>query len=233
MQGIRIILNYVGAQFDIALLNVTGYVDTTTCQELAQYLEKLIEKKHFHIIINLEGVSYISSAGWGVFMGEIKNVRDKGGDIKIVQLPAEVFEVFQMLEFNRILNHYDTVEEAIDEFDVIRGIDLTFIDREAMQLRQSMMPTASEGIPASSIIMDGDNHPGSAGQKLSVRDFPLTEKIKMIVLDNPLLNIFQIKNQLGTPKYGEVKIGFFKLRAVLKELSLDTKEKRYRFYRSR
>lgn len=232
MQGIRIILNYVGAQYDIALLNVTGYVDTTTCQELAQYLEKLIEKKHFHIIINLEGVSYISSAGWGVFMGEIKNVRDKGGDIKIVQLPAEVFEVFQMLEFNRILNHYDTIEEAMNEIDVIRGIDLTFVDQEAMQLRQSMTPS-SEGILASSIIMEGDNHPGSSGQKLSVRDFPLTEKLKMIVLDNPLLNIFQIRNQLGSSKYGDIKIGLFRLRSVLKELSLDTKEKRYRFYRSR
>ena len=121
MQGIKIGIQKVGAQFDICLLNISGYVDTTTCQELSQIIQELIQEKHFHIIGDLGGVTYISSAGWGVFMGEIKGIREKGGDIKVVHMNPEVFEVFEMLEFNRILNYYDSVEEAIN--DVVPSVN--------------------------------------------------------------------------------------------------------------
>jgi len=125
MQGIKISVNYVGARFDIALITVLGYVDTTTCQELAKVFENIIKQKQYLIVADLGGVTYISSAGWGVFVSEIKNIQDRGGDLKIVQMSHEVFEVFEMLEFNKILNYYDSIEEAIDEFDIIRGIDIS------------------------------------------------------------------------------------------------------------
>ena len=42
----------------------------------------------------------------------------------------------------------------------------------------------------------------------------------------------KIKKTLRQPEYGVLKIGYWKLRSLLKSLELDTKEKRYRFYRS-
>jgi anti-anti-sigma factor len=221
MQGIRVGIQKVGTQFDICLLNISGYVDTTTCQELTQTIQALTDQKNILFITDLGGVTYISSAGWGVFMGEIKGIREKGGDIKIVHMNPEVFEVFEMLEFNRILNYYDSVEEAINEFDLLRGFDITHsLER----------PPETD---ASLEISQETNQAPVLSQEMTVSDFPLVEKIKRIIIENPFFSLQDIQSELNTSNYGYVRIHWWKLRSLLKSLSLETKEKRYRFYRSR
>lgn len=231
MQGIKIDTHFVGAKMDIALITVLGYVDTTTCQELTKEFRSLIEKEYYQIITDLGGVSYISSAGWGVFVGEIKNIRDRGGDIKIVQMSVEVFEVFEMLEFNRILNYYHTVEEAVDEFDIMRGIDVTK-PAESLKRKKSAVQ-----YPKSHVRREVGKRSRSKTEtekpSLPVRDFPLIEKIKLIVIEDPLMPSRGIRKVLDSEKYGNVRIGILKLRSILRKLNLDSKEKRYRYYRSR
>jgi anti-sigma B factor antagonist len=234
MQGIKLSINYVGSRLDIALISIIGYVDTTTCQELAKLIQNLIKQKRFQIVADLGGVSYISSAGWGVFVGEIKNIRDQGGDFKIVQMNSEVFEVFEMLEFNRILNYYDSIEEAINEFDIIRGIDITKMDEGARQAQKKSMkplhyPRAS--VAAASKKRGGSTLP--AGNAPVIKDLPLVEKIKMIVIENPFINTRKICKELKKRKYGSVGLGWFRARSILKQLNLENKVKRFRFYRSR
>jgi anti-sigma B factor antagonist len=234
MQGIKISVNYVGARLDIVLITILGYVDTTTCQELAKVIQDLVRQKRYQIVADLGGVTYISSAGWGVFMGEIKNVRDKGGDLKIAQMTPEVFEVFEMLEFNRILNYYDSVEESIDEFDIVRGIDLTRVD-EGSKKRTKNQAANLQNLKSSVAAEEQDQKLGahSTNPSIPLKDFPLMEKVKRIVIENPFWGVRWICRQLNTEKYGSVRIGWFRMRSILKKLNLETKEKRYRFYRSR
>jgi len=233
MQGIQISVHYVGARLDIALISILGHVDTTTCHELTKVIQDLIKQKHYLIIADLGGVSYVSSAGWGVFVGEIKNIRDRGGDLKIVHMSPEVFEVFEMLEFNRILNHYDSLEETIDEFDMIRGIDITQIEETKENLPR--MGTSIR-YPQTAVSLGRKKINESAYSSkptMSLKDYPLMEKVKMIVVDDPFIGIQGIRKELRTEKYGHSKIGWFRMRSILKQLNLETKEKRYRFYRSR
>ena len=232
--GMKIAVNYVGAWLDIVLLTVSGYIDTTTCQELAKVVRDLVIQKRYQFIIDLAGISYVSSAGWGVFVGEIKNIRDKGGDLKVVQMNPEVYEVFEMLEFNRILNTYDTLEEAIDEFDIMRGIDITQAQNEARQLANvntNMSPFRNKSAKA------GGKRVAKKGpvvsSKISVKDFPLNEKVKMIAVENPVWGIRQIRKQLDTEKFGNIRLGRFQIYSILRNLNLETREKRYRFFRSR
>ena len=70
-------------------------------------------------------------------------------------------------------------------------------------------------------------------QTLEEADFPITEKIKKVVIDNPMLNIWSIKKILKSERFGFTDIGVFILRKHLKKMGLDSKAKRYRFYRSR
>jgi len=125
MEGIEISQGKVGTRRDIALLNVTGYVDTMTCSMLLNQITENLNAGILHVIVDMAQVNYVSSAGWGVFVGEIKDIREKGGDLKIVQMTPEVYDVFEMLEFNRILSYYEAIEEAINDFDVSIGLDIT------------------------------------------------------------------------------------------------------------
>jgi len=69
-------------------------------------------------------------------------------------------------------------------------------------------------------------------QTANVARLPLNEKIKRIISGAPLISILQIQKQLKDKKYGSVQIGLIKLYRTLKTLNLNTKEKRYRYYRS-
>ena len=98
---------------DISVISVQGYVDTTTSSELEESLKRLLRKGRYDIVIDLKEVSYISSAGWGIFISEIKEIRENGGDLKLAAMTGDVYEVFELLEFQTILESYDSVDEAV------------------------------------------------------------------------------------------------------------------------
>jgi anti-sigma B factor antagonist len=234
MQGIQIQAHDVGSRLDISLISVSGYIDTTTCQEMAKTIQELMKQNKAQIIVDLGRVTYISSAGWGVFVGEIKNVREKGGDLKFVQMVPEVFEVFEMLEFNKILNFYESVEEAIDEFDLLRGIDITQTDQESLKAAARSPSAVSAEKPMLPLhIQEKRSKLYSDEDEMSYKDYPVVERIKKIVVENPMTGILDIRRRLRTEKYGNVKIGLLRLYGILRTLNLETREKRFRFYRSR
>jgi anti-sigma B factor antagonist len=99
-----------------SILKVSGYLDTTTASELESALYGLLDRSIYRVVVDLSGVNYISSAGWGIFIGEIKRIRSHGGDLKLAGMVGDVHEVFQLLEFHSILEAYPTTQEAIGAF---------------------------------------------------------------------------------------------------------------------
>ena len=101
----------------ISVIKVGGYIEFTTSDELDRVLESLVKTKAYNIIIDLENVDYISSRGWSIFLSKIKEIRENDGDLKLTKMTSDVFEVFKVLEFFWFLSVYDTIEEAISDFD--------------------------------------------------------------------------------------------------------------------
>ncbi|MCD6380025.1 STAS domain-containing protein [bacterium] len=100
----------------ISIVHVSGFIDTTTSSELEKGIKQLLREQRFDIIIDLADVDYVSSAGWGIFISEIKKIRENGGDLKLASMVGDVYEVFELLEFQTILESYDNVEEAVASF---------------------------------------------------------------------------------------------------------------------
>jgi len=240
MQGIDISIAKVGTRRDIALFRVKGYIDTQTCTEMLGQITSVLHQGTFHLIVDMSQVNYVSSAGWGVFVGEIKGIRENGGDLKIVEMTPEVYDVFEMLEFNRILDYYDSLEEAIDDFDLSIGLDLT------KSLAQSYSP--AELTTGEAAVLDppksvsrareaeasrGKARTTFAKPKIDERVLPISEKIKLVIIDNPTLGLVKIRQTLNTDRFGYVNVNWWQLYQMLRKLNLDTREKRLRFYRSR
>lgn len=241
MEGIEFSLSKAGARRDIALLRVKGYIDTQTCAEMLQQMTTVLQQGIYHLIVDMGQVNYVSSAGWGVFVGEIKGIRENGGDLKLVQMTPEVYDVFEMLEFNRILDCYDSLEEAIDDFDLSIGLDIT---KSISQTLPSIDNGSGEVVLArpstarASNWRDGEGprpkaRPAFSRTRIDERRLPLTEKIKVIVVDNPILGARKIRQILNTERFGYTKVSWWEVRKTLRSLNLATKEQRYRFYRSR
>lgn len=113
MEGLNIKVTDKG---DIKVVSCQGYIDTTTSSLLENKMAELIQAKKFKIIMDLGEVDYISSAGWGIFISEIKNIRKNKGDLKLVNMKQEVMEIFELLDFTNILEYYKNTDEAVKKF---------------------------------------------------------------------------------------------------------------------
>lgn len=240
MEGIEISITKVGTRRDIALFRVKGYIDTQTCSEMLTQITRVLREGIYHLIVDMSQVNYVSSAGWGVFVGEIKGIRENGGDLKIVEMIPEVHDVFEMLEFNRILDAYESLEEAIDDFDLSIGLDLTRSISQSYSPAELTTGEVAVLDPPKSVSRLREAEGARAKSrsaftkpKIDERLLPLTEKVKIIVTENPALGVRKIAQSLNTDRFGFVKIGWWKLYQLLRKLNLDTQDKRYRFYRSR
>ncbi len=83
----------------ISIVYVNGYLDAHTAPILEEKLEELTKSGFFKILVNFSELSYISSAGLGVFMGFIEECREQGGDIKMCQMQENVYTIFDLLGF--------------------------------------------------------------------------------------------------------------------------------------
>lgn len=98
---------------EVTLLKVKGFIDTTTAPDFEKAFQGVLKDKKFKLVIDLKDVNYISSAGWGIFISEIKRIRGQKGDLLLVGMNSEVAEVFELLEFNTILKAYPDADSAV------------------------------------------------------------------------------------------------------------------------
>lgn len=101
---------------DVQVLSLHGELDAHTASELEAAIQKCQEEQKVQIVVNGEHLQYISSAGLGVFMAYIEEVRESGGDIKIAALQPKVFNVFDLLGFPMLFDILDTEEDALAKF---------------------------------------------------------------------------------------------------------------------
>lgn len=100
----------------VEVLDLMGELDAYTMPELEAAFEKCQQEGHHKIVVNGAQLLYISSAGLGVFLGDIDEIRKQGGDIKIASLKPYVFNAFDLLGFLQLFTIVETEEEAITLF---------------------------------------------------------------------------------------------------------------------
>lgn len=101
---------------DVAVLRLSGYLDAHTVPHFEEAIQTLLHEGKYKILVDMLHLEYISSAGLGVFMGFIEEVREKGGDIKLCNLSAKVYRVFDLLGFPTLFDILKTEEEALEKF---------------------------------------------------------------------------------------------------------------------
>jgi anti-sigma B factor antagonist len=98
------------------VLDLYGELDAHTASQLEDALKDLINNKKSTIIVNFRELDYIASAGLGVFMAYIEDVRSIGGDIKLTNMNDKVYNVFDLLGFPTLYDIFHNEEEAVKKF---------------------------------------------------------------------------------------------------------------------
>lgn len=76
----------------------------------------LVAKGRKKIVVSLRDVTYIDSCGVGVLIAKLVSVRNKGGDLKLVQLSARSHRVFDICRLTNVFEAFESEDEAIASF---------------------------------------------------------------------------------------------------------------------
>ena len=102
----------------IHVLELRGYLDAHTAPNLEEAFQKLVKAKKFNILVNCKELAYISSAGLGVFMAFIEDIRSNGGDIKMSNMSPKVYNIFDLLGFPMLYEIFSEEHDAVKKLDV-------------------------------------------------------------------------------------------------------------------
>jgi anti-sigma B factor antagonist len=230
MEGIQVSTEIAGSRNHISIIKVGGYIDTTTSSELERALDSLLKQGRFYIIVDLGNVDYISSAGWGIFISEIKSIRENGGDLKLVRMVPDVYEIFELLEFHHILDVYDTVDEAINKFEMLEAAGKPVAKEITLPKPEPVAVAGQMRQESKTAVHKPEEHNISVETaELNPAELSLQEKIKMIIRDNPSFGAFKIKSELYTARYGFSRVGWFAIRSELAKMNLNSRARRYEF----
>lgn len=142
----------------------------------------------------------------------------------------DVYEVFEFLEFHYILKAFDTLQEAIADFD--KSLPRGDATRRIAPADEAFAPADRER-PAPREREPISKQEDYLAQMTDVeaRDESIEEKIKQLVIQNPDNGSIKIMKELNTPAYGNIKLSWFQVMRYLKQLNLNSKKRRIEFFK--
>jgi anti-sigma B factor antagonist len=101
---------------DAAVIYPKGHLDAHNVERFEKEMLKQIENNVFNVVVNCKELNYISSAGMGIIMGYLDEIREKGGDIKLCSVDERVYEIFDLVGFTEIYDFLEDEETAIAKY---------------------------------------------------------------------------------------------------------------------
>ncbi len=100
----------------VAIVKISGVVDSETVDEFSNSLTSLVEKGEYQIVLDIEDLSYINTAGLSVIADVFKKARQNQGSLKILNAPEAIRELLDIVRFTRIIDLFDDEDAALDSF---------------------------------------------------------------------------------------------------------------------
>ena len=101
----------------ILVLRVDGRLDADSNEYFFECVHSQIEDGNQRIVINCEGLGYISSIGVGTLVRIRSRLVKLGGQICLSNVQSMVLDMFRLISMDRLLGIYPTEQEAIQAIE--------------------------------------------------------------------------------------------------------------------
>ena len=83
---------------------------------LKDKINSMIQQGHTNLLLNLEGVPYVDSAGLGQMVSTLNTVRRQGGALKLLNLTKRIEDLLSITKLLTVFDAFDNEQEALDSF---------------------------------------------------------------------------------------------------------------------
>src|SRR5262245_56789356 len=80
-------------------------------------IHDLVDRGRIKILVDLAGVTYIDSSGVGMMAANLKTVRDKGGDIRLLRLNTRGHRLFSVAKLHTVFEIFNDEAMAVRSFE--------------------------------------------------------------------------------------------------------------------
>ena len=103
---------------DVTILDLKGKMTLGEGDELLKdKINSLLASGKRKLVLNLEGVPYIDSAGLGEIVRTYTTVSRQGGSLKLLNLTKRIEDLLAITKLLTVFETYDTEQEAVKSFN--------------------------------------------------------------------------------------------------------------------
>jgi anti-anti-sigma factor len=103
------------------LICVAGRLDASTIHVLERALNDALMAGSRAVVVDLSGLTYVSSSGLRVLLTARSAMRKRGGDIFLCALNPNVRAVFDMVGFTAVFGIFDTRAQGLEAASILAG----------------------------------------------------------------------------------------------------------------
>jgi len=101
----------------VTILDLKGKITLGEGDELLKKeIDSLIQKDQKKLLLNLEGVPYIDSAGLGEIVRTYTTVSRQGGKLKLLNLTKRIQDLLAITKLLTVFETYESEPEAVKSF---------------------------------------------------------------------------------------------------------------------
>lgn len=101
---------------DVFIVRIKGRLDAICSPITEKKVFEAINEGQSNLLLDMSGVSYLSSAGMRMLLSITKRLRTMSGKLAICSVTANVVDVLKMSGFDHALHLFKTEEEALNFF---------------------------------------------------------------------------------------------------------------------
>lgn len=91
-------------------------INALVTDEIRESISRVFENSNARVIIDLSGVKYIDSSGFGCFIAVMKTARNNYGILKFAKPEPVIMDLFQTLHLHTIFEIYEDLDTCIRSF---------------------------------------------------------------------------------------------------------------------
>ncbi|WP_221198337.1 anti-sigma F factor antagonist [Saccharococcus caldoxylosilyticus] len=104
---------------DVLIIRLSGELDHHTAEELREKVTDTLEREAIrHIVLNLEGLTFMDSSGLGVILGRYKQIKNLGGEMIVCAVSPTVKRLFDMSGLFKIIRLENNEQFALQTLGV-------------------------------------------------------------------------------------------------------------------
>lgn len=88
-------------------------IDAMITEDLRNSINKVFDNPNSKVIIDLKGVEYIDSSGFGCFLSVMRAARNNYGVVKFVNPEPRIMELFRTLHLHTVFQIYNDIDTCL------------------------------------------------------------------------------------------------------------------------